>query len=1449
MDSKFFRAASSLKTDASLRELTTRFGSSIDGATEGIENFLRENESVARMLVQLMYLFADLRESQNAEQIIYSVQRFMHLYIPPHQIVNGYRRLFQEILKTLGCKAQSGILDSFDSLVDDWGILRDSELMLSLRRVISGCLTIGLVNLYGYEFDCDAVLEFLGMTTLHPFKSREEMWFSIIKLIRDFMKVGHECFAEKSIRPLIVRNRAERVWLTLYKNIIAELDAIPVNPNFDPVSLISRMDSLYAEGNLLCTRRYSSIGPLNKELGLRRTQFVRENNVCSHRSPPFSILLYGKPGTGKSTMINMLGAYFQMAMTSPNEHGDILDPSLTWDPRVNLYTRSPEEEYWSGFKGAKQWFIVLDDLARERKEQVFQGKALSIKEVITVVNSIGIATNQASLENKGCIPLLPKLVVATTNQKDLHAHVAVSEPGAILRRFPIVVEPIVKPEFVGPDGDIVVTETNFDIWDFRVEKIVRKDAVYTHELVRSEEGKEVMTGEEFSRYIRREMQKFVLKQHKVEQSMKEIPKLCPHNIVTTYHRCLQCDGQLKAQALFAPDTNIPEFALGLFTWYWVVVLDWCFGNLYLAFLLKESYFGPFISSWCRTKMFASVRRRYIHNHLRKVVMQGNFLISSPKIRETNVALNVLLGIISIYGCSVLYKWFRPPKAKYVAQADVWEKNRANEDFIIPRTSHPGNRSELERTISKSIFKLNVQRDHGVEVAYCLCIREGEYVTVGHIFGDEASWNCVADFMAAHQNASARRAFVLEREQVEFLQNDLCVFRTRSIPPRKPIYKFLPEKVDKAGRIARQLLDDRNALISVAVHTTSYGHSSYTDVNGKVYTGNYMHGRRLEGFPKAGDCGSPLLHSSHFGDFIAGIHVAGQPATGNVVFSQLSQEMFPAREIAMSGAGSMLDIINGSRSSGPLTQPYRKGLHHWIEHGSCEIVGSYTGRHTPVSKVSYTQICKDIKETFNFPCEFGKPVMKPYQNTDGEWINPFTIACSQQADISPLFRESILRECVENYITHLGEVEFFPIIVDEQAAINGISGVDFINRLPMSTSGGFYFPGCKKRYFTQDEDDENIYIPNEEVTDRINHIEAAYKLGERANIIFQGTLKDEPTKFSKIRSGKTRVFTACDVAFSIVVRKQYLGVTRFIMQHNLRTECAVGMNCYSQIWEELYDYLTEFGEDRIIAGDYSAFDKNMPAIFILAAFDVLNTLIDRYDDDHGNRMIRRGIATDIAFPIVNMNGDVFQFYGGNSSGHPLTVIINSIVNSLYMRYAYQALGLPLMDFSSTVRLMTLGDDNIMGSKDDRFNHTAIADVLGSLGVPYTMADKDSKSVPFIHIQDADFLKRTFRMVSGRIRAPLAQTSIYKSLCMYLPKGNISEEEQIAQCCLAAAMEMVLHGEEIYTDFIRQLRKILNQYEFVQPFLHDRIKFTYNQWIEWFDDEGPATITTLDSSEEE
>jgi hypothetical protein len=263
-------------------------------------------------------------------------------------------------------------------------------------------------------------------------------------------------------------------------------------------------------------------------------------------------------------------------------------------------------------------------------------------------------------------------------------------------------------------------------------------------------------------------------------------------------------------------------------------------------------------------------------------------------------------------------------------------------------------------------------------------------------------------------------------------------------------------------------------------------------------------------------------------------------------------------------------------------------------------------------------------------------------------------------------------------------------------------------------------------------------------------------------------------------------------------------------------------------------LTKFGVDNMVAGDYGKYDKRMLSDFILSAFDIIIKMYERagYPDDE--LQILRGIASDTAFPLINVNGDLVEFYGTNPSGHPLTVIINSLVNAIYMRYAYIKLAreenVEVIAFKGIACLLTYGDDNIMGvsPRVPWFNHTNIQRTLAEIGVEYTMADKTAESVPYISLKDCSFLKRTWRWDEdvGAYMAPLEEDSIHKMLTTWIPSGTIDKYAQTIAVVQAANSEYFFYGKETFEKHHAFFRQLLLR----EPYCHYVTESTLPGWDE-------------------
>jgi hypothetical protein len=245
-----------------------------------------------------------------------------------------------------------------------------------------------------------------------------------------------------------------------------------------------------------------------------------------------------------------------------------------------------------------------------------------------------------------------------------------------------------------------------------------------------------------------------------------------------------------------------------------------------------------------------------------------------------------------------------------------------------------------------------------------------------------------------------------------------------------------------------------------------------------------------------------------------------------------------------------------------------------------------------------------------------------------------------------------------------------------------------------------------------------------------------------------------------------------------------------------------MNTYSRIWSKLFTFITRFGFDTLIAGDYKNFDQKMAPKILEAAYSVIigvmTSKIDgksKFSDEE--RLAAKVWASSCAFPDCEIDGDCYQVCGTNPSGNTMTVHTNCTVNVLYIMYAWRWTGHRLEIFFIMVVIMTYGDDNIVGvcvTFKVTFNYGTIYPALLSIGVEYTPADKSlPTSKCFDAIESLQFLKRGFREENGRLLCPIDVATIHK-LGMLWVKSNLSDEAHGLAILRDIWRESYLHGGE-------------------------------------------------------
>ena len=102
--------------------------------------------------------------------------------------------------------------------------------------------------------------------------------------------------------------------------------------------------------------------------------------------------------------------------------------------------------------------------------------AFEINEIVRVNNNAHFCPPMAHVDEKGTRLVAPQIMIATSNNKDLNANFATRCPAAVLRRFPFVITPLVKSEFMSEDGSLYGLKARTasdpsDMWTFKVESV------------------------------------------------------------------------------------------------------------------------------------------------------------------------------------------------------------------------------------------------------------------------------------------------------------------------------------------------------------------------------------------------------------------------------------------------------------------------------------------------------------------------------------------------------------------------------------------------------------------------------------------------------------------------------------------------------------------------------------------------------------------------------------------------------------------------------------------------------------------------------------------------------------------------------------------------------------------------------------------------------------------
>ncbi len=1285
-------------------------------------------------------------------------------------------------------------------------------------------------------------------------------------------------------------------------------DCLPEECCGDEITLDSyfiRLEKVIEQGNeiLMCTKKSGKSSDVTlitrylREMNDLHVKQIVHHKYGSTRDMPFSILLFGEPGVGKSHLTKILLEYYHKRYHPDIEFNDNL-----------VYTRS-QTKHWDGAKSFQK-YLILDDLACEKAKQNSQLPE-KMSDLISAINTVPFVTPQAEAEVKGKIFANHEFVIGTTNVKNLAVEHYFANAGALLRRFPYVTTVSPKKSYVDKQGNFDITlcppDNLLDVFDLVVEQV----EIIPSTLLPRDDGLKIPEyNARYSQILRTSSIKvfldFIGQKMDIHHSKQKLYKrldytslinpcticknmICscskPEEEVTDSGEDIECIlGDITAEA----DVMTSNIGLTLGGAVAFSGLCWTIWTTSTSISSISKDFNEMSSNLCNTSNYIKdkindfsydvneevSRIRRIGDRVEKIFFFSNY----PVIKYFKAIIMILSGVaLAKFTHSIYSKWSRLDVGHEEGDRITSDNNfslftkekenpsvyKVNYDYELNALRAPSKQCTTvtkeqmvdicERQIVKFMCRTpNNAKSTGGEFHKFkgVAVAGNNYIVPHHSIPLEGSSFYIVYKKGAYNSNTHIWTNVSYRRIKGFDLGIVCVPGT---PLNKDIRSYLLQEYFPKNRKLDTIVNGMN-LIATTLDVTHTRKNTFIPQYNVFEVPSLGYDRSMQG-----DCGYPIICKYANGFGIIGFHVAGS-ATANKGWAHcptrhdidsVIKDIQKDYDMSLTISFPEADLMCHKYELTLDPNLHYKNMCNFIEKGAFIVLGEIKGipYGKPKCDVKPAFLQDEMEQIFG-SCGYFKPDFTiGFKN--GIWQDPFQNDINLIGHTKVVVSEEELHLAATSYLERIFRDlkntplfdEFKMTPLTDYQAVNGVPGVRFIDSIKFSAGGGFDMFTKKKEYCdpcpTKQNPDGKMF--KKEVLDHIKVLENELMNGRLISPIYVSHLKSEarvekpyteeelkslslppnpngssdPTKY-KVKA--PRVFSGTPAAFSHLVRKYFLPFTKIMQDNSFTFECAVGVNAECGDWNEFHKYLTIFGHNRLIGGDYSKFDKGVTSLIVLKVFWIIEKVCEFLKADRIMLKFIRLLGIVTAYPQVFTRYTLIRLLASNPSGHPLTVIVNCIINSLYVRIATMRQGFDVDKFNDNVNLLTYGDDNIMGINPNwNLTFDKLRQGLKSMGIEYTLPDKTIKDVDYMDIKDIDFLKRKFRFCEyhGVYVAPLALSSIQRSLC-WMSETDIAPLDHCLIVLGDVQRHLYSHGREVFDDFIGKLKRVVAlkglEYEF-------------------------------------
>lgn len=431
----------------------------------------KEFEPFIKLAEDICTLYWSFRRSAGFQDLMCASLAFVRSVTgrsASYMIKEVVEELLNGIVGTSVVQSDRHWTETLSDLYENYNRAKTSILGERLKRVFNHIIAHSVYHKLGIEVDQKLFDEFERKTIRINLMQCATFLDASVGLVTFLLKQGRQCMILKSFEPMYISSETTGDWFERAKTALMRFESV-CNPQAIGVSvheLLGELNQVLSEGKSLA--KFTSQNKANNfyisrtviELNRTYNAYIVACAACATRKTPFAICIFGSPGVGKGSILDILSTY-DCELRNKSK-----DKSF-------VYLHPADSEFFDLFR---TWMhtMVFEDAAQLNPSKL-NGVDPSVQFFMKAINNQPWCPPQAALEDKGKTPVMVDTVFVTSNTLDLNIPAYYQHTYAPMRRFPLHIEPIVKEIYRTTGGTSIdynkaksIPGQFDDFWHFKI---------------------------------------------------------------------------------------------------------------------------------------------------------------------------------------------------------------------------------------------------------------------------------------------------------------------------------------------------------------------------------------------------------------------------------------------------------------------------------------------------------------------------------------------------------------------------------------------------------------------------------------------------------------------------------------------------------------------------------------------------------------------------------------------------------------------------------------------------------------------------------------------------------------------------------------------------------------------------------------------------------------------